>query len=245
MKIRCPNCDRMGYLPDHLVPAANTLRCRRCRANFVMPARSLTGIEPRLKDIDSWRGTTLEMPAAGRARENPALLLTEGFVAGYDEPEAPVREPGPGDSQYELTFALNDAPDPSSDDWLAVQANALEPEAPSSDEIEAVVPPASDPSRFDRMSYRRIESWIRPFFFILLGFVALSVVLIGFLVIRGLELGSTPALALGTYALVIASLGLVSFLLFGLWMVFLSIVLTDVAQNFRRQGDPENRERGR
>ena len=84
------------------------------------------------------------------------------------------------------------------------------------------------------MSYRVIESWIWPLFFTLIGFVALSVIFIAFLLMRSLELGGGPVLPLTTHALVIASLGTVSFLLFGLWMVLLSIVLADPARTWRR-----------
>ncbi len=239
MKIRCPNCGRMGYLPDHLVPAANSLRCRKCQANFSMPELSLKGMEPHLKEVDSWRGSTLEPPVASRTRENPALYLAEGFVAGYDGPEDPSREPGPGDSQYELTFALKDPPSPSGDDW-AVHANVLEPEAPSSDEIAAVVPSNGGLSHSKSTSYVFIEPWIRPLFFVSLGFVGLSVILIGFLLMRSLELGGGPVLPLATHALVIASIGILAFLVFGLWMVFLSVVLADLAHSLRHRRGTEN-----
>ena len=245
MKIRCPKCGRMGYLPDHLVPAANSLRCRKCQANFAMPDPLLKGIEPRLKEIDSWRATTLEPPVTSRPRENPALFLDEGFVAGYDEPDAPPREPGPGDSQYELTIALKDSPSYSSDDWPAVHANVLEPEAPSSDEIDAVIPSKSGLTDSHPMTYRFIESWIRPLFFISIGFVGLSVLVIGILLMRCLELGGSPLIPLPMHAMVIASLGILSFLLFGLWMVFLSIVVADLAQSLRRLRETENPVRSR
>jgi hypothetical protein len=245
MKIRCPNCGRMGYLPDHLVPAAHSLRCRKCQANFPMPELSLQGMEPRFKEVDSWRGTTLEPPVASRTRENPTVLLADGFVAGYDEAEASPRELGAGDSQYELTIALKESPGYSSDDWSTVPTDVLEPEAPSSDEIEAVRPAVSGLSYPEPMSYRFIASWIRPLFFVSLVFVAFSALLIGFLLMRSLELGGSPILPLARHALVIASVGILSFLLFGLWMVFLSVVLADLAQSLRRLRDMENGGRGR
>ncbi len=245
MKIRCPHCSRMGYLPDHLVPAANSLRCRKCHAHFSMPDLSLKAIEPHLQEIDSWRGTTLEPPVAGRTRENPALFLAEGFDAGYNEPETSSRGLGPSDSQYELTIALKDAPGASSDDWPAAHTTVLEPEAPSSDEIAAVGASDRRLSHTELVSQRFIASWLRPLFFVSLGFVALAALLIGFLLMRSLELGGGPVLPLATHALVIASVGILSFLLFGLWMVCLSVVLADLAQSLRRLRDAENGGRGR
>jgi hypothetical protein len=239
MKIRCPNCGRMGYLPDHLVPAANRLRCRKCQAHFMMRELSLQGIEPRLQKRDSWRTTTIDAPVASRSRENPALFLTDGFVASLEEPGIPLRKRGPGDSHYELAFALKDEPSPSGDDWTAADAEVIEPEIASSDEIEAIHQPDGDLPRPNPLSYRFIMSWVRLLCIVSLGFVAVSVILIGFLLLC--SLGGSPVFPVATHALVLASLGTVAFLLFGLWMVFLSVVLAELAESLRRSGDSLDR----
>jgi hypothetical protein len=231
----------MGYLPDHLVPAANSLRCRKCQAHFMMPELSLQGVEPRLKEIDSWRSTTVDAPVASRSRESPALFLTDGFVASFEEPEIPLRKRGPGDSHYELTFALKDEPSPSGDDWTAADANVIEPEIASSDEIDSIHQPDGNPSRANPLSYGFIMSWMRPLCMVSLGFVAVSVLLIVVLLVRSMDLGGSPAFPVATHALVLASLVTVAFLLFGLWMVFLSVVLADLAQSLRRWGDSLDR----
>ncbi len=108
MMIQCPKCDRMGYLPDRLAPEAHSLRCRKCKANFLTTELAVKeGLQRRGVD-DSWRGTAMDTPGASQSRQKAAPFLAEGIFGRFDQPEPPLRALGPGDSNYEMTFSLDD-----------------------------------------------------------------------------------------------------------------------------------------
>jgi hypothetical protein len=144
-----------------------------------------------------------------------------------------------------LTIALKDEPGASGDEWMAADADVLEPEAPSSDEIEALIPTGTGLSPSDSRFFESNMSWLRPLGYTSLGFVALSVLVVGYLLLCSLGLLGGPIVAPTTHALILASLGTVGFLLFGLWLIFLGLVLSDLAQSLRRLGGSEDRGRVR
>lgn len=97
-------------------------------------------------------------PMQGLGRPEPAsAFLADGFFSAFDDPMVPPREPGPGDSNYELTFDLRDAGDDPDADWEP-DTEEFDPEAPSSDEIPALASPAAPPGP-EAWTQRFIESW--------------------------------------------------------------------------------------
>ncbi|MHB1559248.1 MAG: zinc-ribbon domain-containing protein [Isosphaeraceae bacterium] len=187
MFIRCPNCGRKGHLPDHLAPEANSLRCRRCRANF--PTPELARRAPARDEVPA------SVPADGfSARVEAQGFLTDGYFRGYDDAE-PGRSLGPGDSNYELIFTLRDAEPDAGDGWEAdPEATDVDIEAPSCDEIPALAPTASAASGLAPWHHRFIESWGLLCVGSVVAMIAVMVPLEGYLIWRSLEGGSGTAL---------------------------------------------------
>ena len=242
MMIRCPKCDRMGYLPDRLAPEAHSLRCRRCQANFSTAEISIKAGMQRSKGAVPWRGTANEPPLQSPSRQGTAPFRAEGLYARFDEPEAPIRELGPGDSNYEMTFSLDNSGPDSGDDWDAGPENDPEIEAPSSDELEAIVPAPSRSPEPEPWFYRFVHSWGRVLCYAVLGFVALSVVIIGFLVACSLGMVGGLVLPTATQAFIVACFGTASLLLIGLAMIFQSVFLADLARTVYRMRETETRQ---
>lgn len=187
MLIRCPNCGRKGHLPDHLAPEANSLRCRRCRANF--PTPELARLAPARDEAAA------SVPADGFSpRVEAQGFLTDGYLRGYDDAE-PGRPLGSGDSNYELIFTLEDAePDPG-DRWKNdPAATDAEIEAPSSDEIPAPVPTARAARGVAPWHHRFIESWGMICVGAVVAMIAVMVPVEGYLIWRSLQGGSGTAL---------------------------------------------------
>ena len=189
-----------------------------------------------------WRGPTLEPPSPSPSRQKPAPFRAEGLYSRFDEPEAPLRELGPGDSNYEMTFSLEDSGPDSGDDWEADPENDGEPEAPSSDEIEAMMPATTRSPEPEPWFYRFVFSWGRVLCFGVLGFVALSVVVIGFLVACSLGVVGGLVLSTATQAFIVACFGTASLLLIGLAMIFQSVFLADLARTVSQMREPKTRQ---
>lgn len=240
MMIRCPKCDRVGHLPDRLAPEARSLRCRRCQANFSTTEIALKASKQRSIGAAPWRGASLEPPLPTPALKS-APYRADGHYSRFDEPGAPLRELGPGDSNYEMTFSLEDSGPESGDDWEAGREEDPEIEAPSSDELEAIVPAPTLPPEPEPWSYRYVLSWGRVLCFGVLGFVALSVAIIGFLVACSLGMVGGLVLPAATQAFIVACFGTASLLLIGLAMVFQSVFLADLTRTIDRTRETEAR----
>jgi len=244
MMIRCPKCDRMGYLPDDLAPEARSLRCRRCKANFLTADLAVKERHPHRGVDESWRGT-METPGARQSRQNAAPFLSEGMFGRFDNPEPPLRTLGPGDSNYEMTFSLEDPRGDADVDWEKDPDDFLEPEAASSDEIEALKPMGAGPGGSDPWFYGFIVSWGRPLCFGVLGFVAFSVIVIGLMVANSLGVTGSWVMPTSIQTLIVACLGTTALLLIGTSMVFQVVFLVDLAKSIHRMHELENRLSGR
>lgn len=189
MLIRCPNCGRKGHLPDHLAPEANSLRCRRCRANF--PTPELARLAPTRDEAAA------SVPADGFSpRVEPQGFLTDGYFRGYDDAE-PGRSLGSGDSNYELIFTLGDAePEPFPGDGGEDDpaATAVDIDAPSSDEIPVLAPTARAARGVTPWHHRFIESWGMICVGAVVAMIAVMVPIEGYLIWRSLQGGPGTAL---------------------------------------------------
>jgi hypothetical protein len=207
MYIRCPNCGRRGFLPDHLVPEANSLRCRKCRAQFLTP--ELAG-----RAAERGAGSPLDGNGGGPTREKSGSYLADGFFGGFDASDSP-REAGPGDSNYELTFTLRGTRDDSDDDWEAAREDVSE--APSSDEIEAVEMAIDRSSASETWHHRFLVAWGPLWIGGVMALIAVTIPIVGFLLWRMFAGGAdvsipSPILVAGlacTVALLVISVPLV------------------------------------
>jgi len=232
MKIRCPNCGRMGSLPDRVAADAHSLRCRRCSSNFRMSRVTGQGVESRL-------GTDVEVPVSARAATTAPSFLSEGFIAGWDEHEPAMQHLGPGDSHYELTFTLGDPSGETAVDWSGGSGeHDLADEGPSG---EVVAPRDGAAAPADPWSYRFIASSGRLLFYVGLALAVCSLPLLGLLLVR--IFGGSPA-GSTTLALVVGSLAAMSFLLISASMAASNLLLVDLARNVRQLRDPAERETG-
>jgi hypothetical protein len=242
MMIRCPKCERVGYLPDRLVPEARSLRCRKCKENFSTTELAVKdgGKQRRVSD-DSWRGAALETPGAGQSRQKAAPFRADGLFGRFGDPTPPLRTLGPGDSNYEMTFSIDDARGDSDIGWDKDDDDLFEAEAPSSDEIEAMIPSGAESARPAPGSYGFMVSWGRTLCLGVLGFVAISVVLIGFLVASSLGMIGVRVIPESIQALIVASVGTIALLLIGASMIFQSVFLAELVRSAHNRDEPDNR----
>jgi hypothetical protein len=184
--------------------------------------------------------TTVDVAVAAGAPVVEAAGSRDGFVAGWDDDEGPMGQLGPGDSHYELTFTLGEASGETDAAWPAFSGvDGVADEGPSG---EFVAPGGRSEGWSDPWSYRLITSSGRVLFFLALGFAALSLGLLGFLLIR--ILGGSPSGNSTTLALIIGSVAAVSFLFVSLSLTALNLLLAELARSLRRQRDPSERETG-
>jgi hypothetical protein len=246
MMIRCPKCERVGHLPDRLAPEARSLRCRKCKENFSTTELAVkAGGKQRRATDDSWRGAALETPGAGQSRRKAAPFLADGLFGRFGDPAPPLRTLGPGDSNYEMTFSIDDARKDSGVGWDKDDDDLFETEAPSSDEIEAIIPGDPASLRPDRRSYGFMVARGRTLCLGVLGFVAISVVLIGFLVASNLGMIGGRVIPESLQALIVASVGTIALLLIGASMIFQSVFLAELVRSAHNRDEPENTQPGR
>jgi hypothetical protein len=228
MYIRCPKCGRRGFLPDRLVPEANSLRCRKCRAQF---------LTPELAKLSSERvaGPAFDPKGAGtkREREKPGSFLTDGFFGGFEDSESP-RELGPGDSNYELTFTLRDARGDSDDDWEAATGE-IESEAPSSDEIEAVSMSRDASAGPGSWHHRFIVAWGPLWIGAVLALIAITIPVVGYLLWR--TLGGAGEVDTPSPTLVAGLACTVALLVISVPLMLLAACLTEVVRDVRGPRD--------
>jgi hypothetical protein len=144
------------------------------------------------------------------------------------------RAAGPGDSNYELTFTLSDVEGDSDSDWDA-ETEDLMAEAPSSDEIPALVPDDGDSSRREPWHHRFVASWGLGLIVGALALIVMSVSMVGYLLWHTLGLGA--ALDLPASTLIAGFACAVSLLLISVPMVLLAACLTELVRDVRRLSD--------
>jgi hypothetical protein len=207
-----------------MVPEATSLRCRRCRAHFTTPELARLGAE-------RGGGPTFGAPGGVGLAEEPAEFLTEGFFSGFDDPLEAARPRGPGDSNYELTFSLHDLGGDTSGDWDATMPS-IEPEVPSSDEIEAIAPTPAASRERDSWHVRFVESWGLALIGAAVGLIALAIPVIAYLLWRALAGGTTVG---GPLATVIGGFACaVALLMISIPLILLATCFTELARDVRR-----------
>jgi hypothetical protein len=173
--------------------------------------------------------------------ERPAAFLAEGYFSGFDDDPRSPRQRGPGDSNYELTFTLRDLGGDSSGDWDAATPQ-VEPEAPSSDEVEALAPTTTAPHEPDSWHVHFIRSWGLVIIGAALGLIAVSVPVIAYLVWRTLAADMPLGTPLST--LIAGFTCAVALLMISIPLMLLAICLTDLARDVRRLREHLERKTG-
>lgn len=223
MYIRCPKCGRRGHLPDRLVPEAHTLRCRKCQAQFKTP--ELTGVA-----TDRGNGPRFD-PMTGLDRSEPASpYMTDGFFSAFDDSLVSARKPGPGDSNYELTFTLGDAEGDSGADWDA-EADVFEPESPSSDEIPVHSPPAVATSP-EPWHHRFIVSWGPRLIMAALAMIGVSVPVIAYMLWK--MLGTAEPLDRPAPALIAGFACSIALMMVSVPLILLAAFMAELVHEVRR-----------
>ena len=227
MILRCPSCGREGNVPDRLGLSSHRMRCRRCGARFLMdpgrvsddddfspPPIALGVPAPRVPQqpamVDDDFLTALGGPAA-LVRQQPAMA-DEGFSAGSD-PDIPEYSSSPYDSQPSAAALLGGEPDDSQVELPAF----TDADDDTSGELEAAQPFEAESAEFlvaVPWYYKFIESWGRVHFYAVVAFTAASLLLLGFLLWRGLVVGEI--LSSATAALLLGVVGTIAFLLLSL-----------------------------
>jgi hypothetical protein len=216
----------MGSLPDRLAVDAHSLRCRRCASYFRMGAGAGQAREARLS-------TDVEVAVAAPA------FRRDGFFSGADDGEPAMDRLGPGDSHYELTFTLGEPSGESELDWPTASGESGDDEGRSG---EVVAPRSGAEGSADPWSYRLIASSSRLLVLGGLGFAALALLLLGFLLVR--TLASGPISGSTTLALVASSIAAIAFLFITFALAALNVLLVDVARNLRWLRSHAERETG-
>ncbi len=244
MMIRCPKCERMGYLPDSLATEARSLRCRKCKANFLTTELAVKDVKQHRVD-GSWRGAAMDTPVGGPSRQRSAPFRAEDVFGRFDDPSRPLRTLGPGDSNYEMTVSLDDSRDEAGADWEKDDEDIFEPEAASSDEIEAVLPGVAATKSTYAMLSAFMTTWGRTLLFGVLGYVAFSALVIGVMVTSSLGLTGGQFIPASVQALILAYLVAIALLLIGAAMILQVVFLAELVRDVRRLNEPENRLSGR
>jgi hypothetical protein len=174
----------------------------------------------------------------GRANQ-PTSFRGDTFFSGFDDARVSRRPPGPGDSNYELTFTLNDVEGDSGSEFDA-EAKELVHEAPSSDEIPALSPSAAS-SGAEPWHHRFIESWGLGLIVTTLGLIAISVPVIGYLLWRTLDPGQPPDFPAPT---LIAGFACgVGLMMISVPLLLVAASLSELVRDARRR-DPLGEDRG-
>jgi hypothetical protein len=222
MILRCPSCGREGKVPDRWGDTSHRLRCRPCGARFS------TG--PALGSHDLHATGPVGFGASGSQVLERLNVSAEEFFAG-SEHEMPAFSASPYDSQYDMPAVVGDDPD---DSQVELPAFTTEEEEAESGEVEAVQPFEADSSEFYvtvPWYYKFIESWGRVHFYVVVGFAASALALLGFLLTR--ELIAGQVLSSSLTALIVGLVGTVAFLLLSLSATVLIALLIDLARNLR------------
>jgi zinc-ribbon domain len=232
MYIRCPKCGRRGRLPDRWIPQAQSLRCRKCGAMFKTP---------ELARVAAERGPGPAFdPIVGVGRaDRPEPFVADGYFSAFDDALIGPRPPGPGDSNYELTFTLSEPEGDFGPDWDA-ETGEFEPEAPSSDDITALST-AGAPWGSERWHHRFIESWGLRLVVTALVLIGISVPMIAYLLWRTIGSGQpsdspAPTLIAGFAA----GVGL---LMISVPLFLLAASVSELVRDGRRR-DPVGEDRG-
>jgi hypothetical protein len=223
MRIRCPKCSRMGFLPDHLAAEARTLRCRMCGAPFEATSLITRGLRGRAVSRAGSMATSVSRVARPGFGD-------DGFFDGHDEPESLSPLLGPGDSHYDFTFTPGGALVDSDGDWPEASAGNinLTDEGPSG---ELAAPGVADQSTPDPWPYQFIDRAGRLMFLGAAGLTISCVLVLGFFLMRIFH--RDPSLSSSTLAFAVAFVLAISFV-FALALTVLNLLVVDLASNVRR-----------
>jgi hypothetical protein len=188
-------------------------------------------VAAELTSVESARqsGPTFE-PIAGRGMpEPPPSFVTDGFFSAYAEDILSPRPPGPGDSNYELAFSVQDLNGDAGPDWDA-EASEIEPEAPSTEEIRALSPSAWPGP--ESWHHRFIASWGQGLIVTALALIGIAMPAIAYLLWQTLHLGQAPALLSPT--LIAGFACAVALLMIAVPLLLLAASLTELVRDLRR-----------
>ena len=219
MIIRCPRCGREGNAPDSRGRVSQTVRCRPCGARFT---------------IDRTPGTD---------DPDPSDLAVAGAIARLVYERARSRTEVDADDDP-LDFQL-----PPQSDWQQATSSAVLGGDPDDSQVElpaftSTAEPSGDDEpdpAFEYASsefalpipwyYRFLESWGRVHFYVVLGFAASSLAVLGFLLVNALVAGHI--LSSSITALIIGCVGTIAFLLLSLSATVLIILVIDLGRSLR------------
>jgi hypothetical protein len=225
MTIRCPRCGRDGRLPGKLASPTQILRCRKCQGRFTAHTLQPVGVVPNLERPFGTVPSSEMAGALDRYSSSAALLASLD-----DEDDLPPTLADLGDSNYELTVSLVGELDDSQFELPTIRET--DPSPPANRSAPALVLAGSEPFPPDPEFYALIDSWSRICFLAVLGSVALSLLVIGVLLVRAFLGGSN--IHSSTTALIFGFVGTIAFLLVSFMMTVLSLLLVDLARNTRR-----------
>jgi len=153
------------------------------------------------------------------------------FLASLDdEDDLPPTMTDLGDSNYEVTVSLQCELDDSQFELPAIKET--DPSPPENRSALALLPSGAEPLPPDPQFYNLIDSWSRICFLGVLGLGALSLVVIGVLLVRAVLGGQD--INSSTTALILGFVGTIAFLLISFTTTALNLLLVDLARNTRR-----------
>ena len=234
MMIRCPNCERIGKIPDQFGSNASKLRCRRCRTRFSLvppPAKEGLAVAPRLFEAS---------PIAQSGGSLPRFSAETLSLTGALTDDSLPRVIDPDDSQYELPVSTDIDIDDSQ-----VELPAFTPDQVAADEYWHSAgddPPSVEPNFKSPWHDRFVNSWGRYHFGAAIGFGAISLAVLGYLLASELFGGQSTSASVPL--LILGCVGTVAFLLLSVTVTALNRQLADLAKHvrlMRMQSEPRTR----
>jgi hypothetical protein len=234
MMIRCPNCERIGKIPDSVGSNTRKLRCRLCDTRFSLvppPAKEGLALAPRLFEAS---------PIAQSGGNLPRFSAETWSANGAKSDDSLALVVNPDDSQYELPISTDIDIDDSQ-----FELPAFAPEQMSPDESwRAAVdnPPSMERTLTSPWHDRFVNSWGHYHFGVTIGFSAISLVVLGYFlaseILGGRSISASIAL------MILGCVGTVAFLLLSVTVTALNRQLADLAKHVRLmriQSDPKTR----
>jgi zinc-ribbon domain len=234
MMIRCPNCERIGKIPDQLGSSASKLRCRRCRARFSLihpPGQEGLALASRLFEAS---------PIAQSTGSFPRFPAETWSANGAEPDDSLALVVNPDDSQYELPISTDIDIDDSQ-----FELPAFAPEQMSREESwRAAVdnPPSMERTLTSPWHDRFVNSWGHYHFGVTIGFSAISLAVLGYFLAS--EIFGGRSISASIALMILGCVGTVAFLLLSVTVTALNRQLADLAKHVRLmriQSDPKTR----
>jgi hypothetical protein len=234
MMIRCPNCERIGKIPDPFGSNARKLRCRQCDTRFSLippPAKEGLALAPRLLEAS---------PIAQSGGSFPRFSAETRSLGGAQPDDSLPRVMDSDDSQYELRVSMDIDIE---DSQVELPAFAPEQMLPDENWRAAVDDPTSVELTFTSpWHYRFVNSWGRYHFGVAIGFGAISLAVLGYFLAS--EIFGGQSIGASVPLLILGCVGTVVFLLLSVTVTALNRQLADLAQHVRLmriQSEPKTR----